>query len=90
LFQQAAAGIRAISAPAAIASGWSALADGLDQLGAAYAKTDVSDPSSAASFQQTATQLESKLSGSVTSVDTYLQSHCGIDVSGTDTASPTS
>jgi hypothetical protein len=81
--------IRAIDPPSEIASDWSALADGVEQLANASAGVDFNDPSAVATFQQTATQLETKLSGASTNVEKYLSEKCGL-TSSTESAAPTS
>lgn len=91
VLQQAADGFDAVEPPAEIAGDWNALADGTRQLSDAFGQVDVSDPQSAAQFQQTATQLEGQLSGASTNVERYLSDECGIDTGdATGSASPTS
>lgn len=87
-FRQAATSMRAIDAPPEIASDWTALADGLQQLGDVAAGTDFKDPQQAAAFGQKAAALEAQFQASSTKVDTYLQTQCGITTG--DTAAPTS
>jgi len=86
LLTQAAGQMRAIQPPSEIAADWTALADAIDQLGSDYAATDFNDAQQAAAFQQTATQLQTKVSTSSIKVETYLRDQCGI----TESASPTS
>ena len=87
--QAALAAIRAIDPPAEIASDWSALADGVEQLATASAGVDFNDPAAVATFQQTATQLETQLSSASTGVEKYLSEKCGLVAPG-GSASPTS
>ena len=76
--QAAVAQIRAIDPPREIASDWTALADGVDQLATAFANVNFTDQAAVASFQQTATALESKLSGASANVEKYLSEKCGL------------
>ena len=87
--QAAVTQIRAIDPPSEIASDWSALADGVEQLAAAFASVDFNDQAAVASFQQTANNLETQLSGASTNVEKYLSEKCGI-TSSTESAAPTS
>jgi uncharacterized alpha-E superfamily protein len=87
--QAAVTQIRAIDPPSEIASDWSALADGVEKLAAAFANVDFNDQAAVASFQQTATQLETQLSGASTNVEKYLSEKCGLTLS-TESAAPTS
>src|SRR3954466_15043079 len=76
-----------LTPPAAIESDWNSLVGAIDQLAQAAATTDFNDPQQAATFAQTATQLEGQLGPASTNVETYLSEQCGI--AGSDTASPT-
>jgi hypothetical protein len=87
--QAAVTQIRAIDPPGEIASDWSALADGVEQLAAAFAGVDFKDQAAVASFQQTANNLQTQLSGASANVEKYLSEKCGI-TSSTESAAPTS
>jgi hypothetical protein len=87
--QKAAAQIRAIDPPGEIASDWSALADGVDQLATAFASVDLKDQGAVASFQQTANDLEARLSGASANVEKYLSDKCGL-TTPSESATPTS
>src|SRR3954447_23741761 len=78
-----------LTPPAEIENDWNSLVGAIDQLAQAAATTDFNDQQQAATFAQTATQLEGQLGPASTNVETYLSEQCGIDTSGTDTASPT-
>ena len=86
--QTAVAKIRAIHPPSEIASDWSALADGIDQLATAFAGVNVSDQAAVASFQQTAGTLEKQLSGPSANVQKYLSDKCGLTIPS-QSAAPT-
>jgi hypothetical protein len=86
--QTAATQIRAIDPPQEIAGDWKALADGVDQIAAAVAGVDFSDPNAVATFEKQVGQLESQLSGASTNVENYLSEHCGLGGSGS--AAPSS
>ena len=86
--QQAASQLRAIEAPPEIATDWDALVGAVDQLAGAAASTDFSNQQQAATFAQTATQLQAQVAGSSTKVENYLTGQCGIDT--TQSAPPES
>ena len=81
--QTAVAQIRAIDPPAEIATDWTALAGGIEQIAGAFGSIDASNPSAVATFQQQAAALESQLSGPAANVQNYLAKSCGL---GTPTA----
>jgi hypothetical protein len=85
--QTAVAQIRGIDPPNEIASDWTALADGVEQLATAFANVNFTDQAAVASFEQTASQLESKLTGASANVEKYLSEKCGLTA---PTAAPTS
>jgi hypothetical protein len=87
--REAAAKIRAIDPPSEIASDWSALAGGVEQLATAFAGVDFRDQGAVASFQQTASDLEAKLSGASANVEKYLSDKCGL-TAPSESATPTS
>src|SRR6476661_10023449 len=74
----AVAQIRAIDPPQEISTDWNALADGVEQLAAAFASVDFKDQAAVASFQQTASNLETQLSGASAHVEKYLKEKCGL------------
>jgi len=81
----AAAEIRGIEPPDEIATDWTALAGGVEQIATAFGNVDFSDPNALATFEQQVQQLETQLAGASTNVQTYLAEHCGLG-----TAAPTS
>jgi hypothetical protein len=85
----AVAQIRAIDPPSEISSDWGALADGVEQLAAAFASVDFKDQAAVASFQQTASNLETRLSGASAHVEKYLSEKCGLGAPS-ESATPTS
>lgn len=87
--QTAVAKIRAIHPPSEIASDWSALADGVEQLSTAFANVDVSNQAAVASFEKSASTLEQQLSGPSANVEKYLADKCGLTIP-TQSATPTS
>jgi len=87
--QAAAAQIRSIHPPNEIASDWTALADGVEQIATAFENVDLSNPSALASFEQRATQLENQLSTASTNVQNYLADKCGLGTPA-ESAAPTS
>jgi hypothetical protein len=88
--QQVSQRLHQLTPPAEIATDWNALVSAIDQLAQAAAGTDFNNPQQAATFAQTATQLEGQLGPAATNVETYLSTQCGIDTEGTGSASPTS
>jgi hypothetical protein len=88
--QDAADRVRAIDPPGTIEHDWTALADGIERLGQAYADVDPGDPASQSGLQQRTGEVIGSLSAAATKVQNYLATECGIDVSGTGSASPTS
>ena len=87
--QKAVAEIRAIDPPSEIASDWAKLADGVEQLAAAFSKVNFTDQGAVASFEQTATNLEAQLSGASANVEKYLTEKCGL-TAPSESATPTS
>jgi hypothetical protein len=87
--QTAAAKIRAIHPPSEIASDWSALANGVEQLAAAFANLNFSDQAAVASAEQTASTLEKQLSGASANIQKYLSDKCGLTIPS-QSAAPTS
>jgi hypothetical protein len=87
--QKAVAQIRAIDPPSAISSDWAALANGVEQLAAAFSSVDFTDQAAVASFEQTASNLETQLSGASSNVEKYLTEKCGL-TAPSQSATPTS
>jgi hypothetical protein len=87
--QAAVTQIRAVDPPSEIASDWTKLADGVEQLATAFAGVDFTDQAAVASFEQTASSLEAQLSGASTNVENYLKDKCGL-TAPSESASPTS
>ena len=87
--QQAVAEIRAIDPPNEISADWKALADGVEQLAAAFSNVNFGDQAAVATFEQKAADLESKLSGASANVEKYLSEKCGLTVPS-GSAAPTS
>jgi hypothetical protein len=67
--------LRAIEAPEAIATEWTALVDGLDQIADALADLDITDADSVAALDEIGTRL----STAGDKVENYLQNECGIN-----------
>ena len=88
--QQAADEIRKIEPPDEIASDWEALASGVEQIATAFSQVDFNDPNALATFEAQVGQLQTQLESASNNVETYLSEECGIDTSGTGSASPTS
>ena len=88
--QDGAAEIRAIEPPAEIASDWNTLADGLDQIAAAFAEVDLTDPNAQQALGQKIAELQGPLDTASTNVETYLRDECGIDLPSGEPAAPSS
>lgn len=67
--------LRAIEPPEAIATEWTALVDGLDQIADALADLDITDADSVAALDDIGTRL----STAGDKVENYLQDECGIN-----------
>jgi hypothetical protein len=67
--------LRAIEAPAAISADWSALVEGLEEIGDAFANLDITDADSVAALEE----VQDRLTTAGTNVENYLQDECGID-----------
>lgn len=87
--QEAAAEIRAVDAPPEIAADWNSLADGVEQIAAAFAAVDFNDPNALATFQEQVEGLQAQLGTASTNVETYLRDECGLDTEG-EPAAPSS
>ena len=62
----------------------------LRQFVAAYQGVNLSDPTQAQAFAQKVQPLTQQLAASGQKIDQYLQSHCGLSVGDTGSASPSS
>lgn len=89
-FQQGADAFRSMQPPPEISSDWSAIANGLDQLSAAYRSTDVNDSSQEAALERTVTQVENQIGPAQNAVAAYLQKNCGITLGTGMQAAPSS
>jgi len=85
--QEAATAVRDVEPPEEIAADWAALADGIDQVAAAFANVDFNDPNAATAFQQEIAPLQQQLAGPSANVEAYLRDECGITG---ETAAPSS
>jgi hypothetical protein len=88
--RDAASEITAIEPPSEIASDWSALAAGVEQIAGIIETTDPNDPAAQESAGAQLQQLQADLQSSSANVETYLSEQCGIDTSGSEPAAPTS
>jgi hypothetical protein len=87
--QAAVTEIRGIDPPREIARDWSALADGVEQLAAAFASVDFRDQNAVATFERKASDLQTRLSGASANVEKYLTEKCGL-TAPSESATPTS
>jgi hypothetical protein len=78
ILKKAAAQVRAIQPPAAIATDWKTLADSLDQFAASYAGVDPRNPASASAFAQRNATLMGSLTTAAGHVEAYLSTNCGL------------
>jgi hypothetical protein len=78
VLKKAAAQVRAIQPPAAIATDWTTLADSLDQFAASYAGVDPRNPASASAFAQRNATLMGSLTTAAGHVEAYLSTNCGL------------
>ena len=90
VLQEGATEIRAIEPPAEIASDWNVLADGLDQIAAAFAEVDLNDPAAQQALGQKIAELEGPLDTASTNVETYLRDECGLELDSGEPAAPSS
>jgi hypothetical protein len=74
-FREIAEELRAIEAPSAISSDWSAMAGGLDRMADALAEVDLTDPGSLSALEE----AEGGLSEASSNVEDYLRDECGIE-----------
>ena len=88
--QQAAAEIRAVEAPPEIAADWNTLADGVEQIAAAFGSIDFNDPNALAGFQAQLGELQTQLSTASTNVENYLRDDCGLELDPGEPAAPSS
>jgi hypothetical protein len=80
----------AIEPPAEIAADWNALADGLDQIAAAFAEVDLTDPAAQQALGQKIAELQGPLDTASTNVETYLRDECGLELDSGESAAPSS
>jgi hypothetical protein len=90
ILQKAAAQVRAIQPPAAIAADWKTLADSLDQFASSYSGVDPRNPASASAFAARNTTLMGSLSAAAGHVETYLSTNCGLTAPTTVPVAPSS
>ena len=90
MMQQAAARVRAIQPPAALAADWKAFADGLDQFASSYSGMDMHDPAAASSFAARTGPLLASLGVAAGHVEAYLAANCGITAPTTLPGAPSS
>ena len=88
--QEGAAEIRNIEPPAEIAADWNALADGLDQIAAAFTEVDLTDPAAQQALGQKIAELQGPLDSASTNVETYLRDECGLELDSGESAAPSS
>ena len=88
--KEGAAEIRGIEPPAEIAADWNALADGLDQIAAAFAEVDLTDPAAQQVLGQKIAELQGPLDTASTNVETYLRDECGLELDTGESAAPSS
>jgi ABC-type glycerol-3-phosphate transport system substrate-binding protein len=90
LLQEGAAEVRETEPPAEIAADWVALADGLEQVAAAFAGVDLNDPDAQQALGRKVAELQGPLNAASTNVENYLRDECGLQIGSTGTAAPTS
>ena len=90
VLQEGVTQIRGIEPPAEIASDWAALADGLEQIAAAFADVDLTDPAAQQQLGQKVAELQGPLDTASTNVENYLRDECGIEIEGGESAAPSS
>jgi hypothetical protein len=90
ILKKAAAQVRAIQPPAAIATDWKTLADSLDQFAASYAGVDPRNPASASAFAQRNATLMGSLTTAAGHVEAYLSTNCGLTAPTTVPVAPSS
>jgi hypothetical protein len=90
VLKKAAAQVRAIEPPAAIATDWKTLADALDQFAASYAGLNAQNPASASAFAQRNAALMGSLTTAAGHVETYLSTNCGLTAPTTVPVAPSS
>ena len=74
-FRQIAEELRAIEAPAAIATAWTSLGDGLEEMADAVADLDITDLDSLDALDA----IDGRLTDAGDDVDAYLSDECGFD-----------
>jgi len=90
VLQEGVAEIRGIEAPPEIAADWEALADGLEQIAAAFADVDLTDPAAQQELGQKVAELQGPLDEASTNVENYLRDECGLDIESGEPAAPSS
>ena len=90
LLQEGAAEVRETEPPPEIAADWAALADGLEQVAAAFAGVDLNDPDAQQALGRKVAELQGPLNTASTNVENYLRDECGPQIGSTGTAAPTS
>jgi hypothetical protein len=90
VLQEGVTEIRAIEPPDEIASDWAALADGLEQIAAAFADVDLTDPAAQQELGQKVAELQGPLDTASTNVENYLRDQCGIEIDSGEPAAPSS
>ena len=90
VLQQGATEVRAIEPPAEIASDWAALADGLEQIAAAFTEVDVDDPAAQQALGAKIAELQGPLDSASTNVENYLRDECGLEIGPGEPAAPSS
>ena len=90
VLQEGATEIRAIEPPDEIAADWTALADGLEQIAAAFADVDLTDPAAQQQLGQKIAELQGPLDSASTNVENYLRDECGIEMDSGESAAPSS
>jgi hypothetical protein len=88
--QRAATQLQSLDPPPEIADDWHTLVDAFSQVAQIASTTNFSDPEQLAAFEQQASQVESQLGNSQTTVQNYLTDECGITDNSGGTAAPTS
>ncbi|MGY1721538.1 hypothetical protein [Blastococcus sp. SYSU DS0533] len=89
LFRDAAQEIREIEAPEELATSWSALADGAEQIATTLQDIDLSDPNALTTLQERLAPLEQELGQASDDVERYLVEECGLALPTEETAPTT-
>jgi hypothetical protein len=89
VLRSAAEDIRQMEPPAELAADWTSFGDGIEQLAAAAAQVDFTDPEAVAAFQAQVPGLGAGFGEASVNVDTYLSEECGLGGDGAEPAAPT-